>query len=244
MRKYDVSIRDTQVASTHDTPSPRRGKKKSIFSRPFSSTKKTSPIHVERESCFTSYGHGGHANKSNSTDPGSLREVCRKLIDLVTCVIPTKKPIGDFCFSRWNVIRVWENRLWVYSRESDRSIDWSTTLEKDVPYKFRKTKRKQPSSPSRQSTFSSPSFSLYRPRTLPFRLFRFSARFPFFFPPPALSLRFASLQHGFLIGPIISRAIIIPKTNSYFLLRNRKLINQSSHWPRRGWRSGEGMGES
>lgn len=80
------------------------------------------------------------------------------------------------------------------------------------------------------------------PSSLPFRLFRtsiLSARFPFFFPPPALSLRFASPQHGFLIGPIISRAIIIPKTNSYFLLRNRKLINQSSHWPESSDAAGE-----
>ena len=62
--------------------------------------------------------------------------------------------------------------------------------------------------------------------------FPFSPPFLFFrsFLPPSLS---SSSSFGREPARILNRdhylrAIIIPKTNSYFLLRNRKLINQSS----------------
>lgn len=194
MRKYDISIRDRRISRglpARVILSHWRGKKKSIFSRPSPCTKKTLAVHVERESCFTSYGHGGYTNKNNPREiPVSLREVCRKLIDLVTCV-PTKKPIGDFCFSRWNVIRVWENRSWVYSRSrTGRSL--IDNARKGCP-EFRKTKRKgeQPSWPSRQSTSSSPSFPLYRPLCLSVcfkRRFSPRASLSFFLHPPFLSV--------------------------------------------------------
>lgn len=52
-------------------------------------------------------------------------------------------------------------------------------------------------------------------------------------PPPPLSSLSSSSSFGREPARILNRdhylrAIIIPKTNSYFLLRNRKLINQSS----------------
>lgn len=50
----------------------------------------------------------------------------------------------------------------------------------------------------------------------------------FLFPPPALSLSVPDRPARILNRDHYLRAIIIPKTNSYFLLRNRKLINQSS----------------
>lgn len=166
--------------------------KKSIFSRPFPCAKKTWAVHVERESCFTSYGHGGRTNKNNPRDPGSLREVCRKLIDLVTCV-PTKKPIDDFCFSRWNVIHVWENRSsWVYSRSrTGRSL--IDNARKGWP-EFRKTKRKRASATLLALKAVHLFFALLPPfpSSLPFRLFRTSilprASLSFFLHPPFLSV--------------------------------------------------------
>jgi len=97
-----------------------------------------------------------------------------------------------------------------FIREADRSISPidNAQRQKGVP-EFRKTKRKgkQPFSASRHVLSSSLSFSLSLSLSLSSvrRSSRTSIpRFPFFLPPPALSLRFSSPQHGFLIGPIIS----------------------------------------
>lgn len=108
--------------------------------------------------------------------------------------------------------------------------------------------REQPSSPSRHVHLASPPLPS-RPIARPLRLLHLRsspfhpARDPTLFRtsiPLSLSLRFLfsstsapSLTFRFATARILNRAyylraIIIPKTNSYFLLRNRKLINQSS----------------
>lgn len=110
-------------------------------------------------------------------------------------------------------------------------------VQKGVP-SFEKQRERANNPPRPRGTSSFLVLLPSLPPPPPFRLFRTSIprALPFLFSSTRPFSPFRLAAARILNRAHYLRAIIIPKTNSYFLLRNRKLINQSSRspGPRRG----------